>query len=156
MYFQDGLENKNINSVCVLQVAKLLDRMERLCGAPLHISIHTALKRHHAAVCIMQERCKEDCANMSKHQQQELSFTEDRGNPYFLIKPENGCSVSAVANLVDENGPTTSAAAWFRTVPEATSLSAPLKIQVYFGVQLRHINSHATDPAGVHSESRMA
>lgn len=66
----------------MLQVASLLDRMECLCNTPLHMNIHTALSRHHMAICITQTRRKEEIAMMSKHQRQRAHFTEDRGNSY--------------------------------------------------------------------------
>uniref|UniRef100_A0AAQ6IMF2 Uncharacterized protein n=1 Tax=Anabas testudineus TaxID=64144 RepID=A0AAQ6IMF2_ANATE len=52
------------------KVASLLDRMECLCNSPLHMNIHTALNRHHMAICITQSRRKEEIANMSKQQEQ--------------------------------------------------------------------------------------
>lgn len=64
----------------VLQVASLLDRMECL-NVFFPINIHTALKKHHMAICITQARRKE-IANMSKHQQQKAYFTEYRGKSY--------------------------------------------------------------------------
>ncbi|GAA6218015.1 meiosis-specific coiled-coil domain-containing protein MEIOC isoform X1 [Lates japonicus] len=60
------------------KVASLLDRMECLRNVPLHINIHTALNKHHMAICITQARRKEEIANMSKHQRQRAHFTEDR------------------------------------------------------------------------------
>ncbi|XP_071327434.1 meiosis-specific coiled-coil domain-containing protein MEIOC [Trachinotus anak] len=60
------------------KAASLLDRMECLRNIPLPINIHTALSRHHMAICITQARRKEEIANMSKHQQQRAHFTEDR------------------------------------------------------------------------------
>ncbi|MEQ2184739.1 hypothetical protein GOODEAATRI_011223 [Goodea atripinnis] len=38
------------------KVTSLFDRMEYLCGVPLHSNIHAALKMHHMAVCITQTR----------------------------------------------------------------------------------------------------
>lgn len=70
----------------MLQVASLLDRMESLCNIPLHMNIHTALNRHHMAICITEARHKEEIANMSKHQQQKAHFTEDRGNSYCIVE----------------------------------------------------------------------
>lgn len=64
--------------VVVLQVASLLDRIECL-SVFFPINIHTALKKHHMAICITQARRKE-IANMSKHQKQKAYFTEYRGN----------------------------------------------------------------------------
>uniref|UniRef100_A0A3Q1GR20 Uncharacterized protein n=1 Tax=Acanthochromis polyacanthus TaxID=80966 RepID=A0A3Q1GR20_9TELE len=63
------------------KVESLLERMECLCSTPLHSNIHTALKRHHMAICITQARCMEDTANMTKYLRQKPHFTEDRGNP---------------------------------------------------------------------------
>lgn len=63
----------------VLQVASLLERVEGL-GIFLHANIHTALKRHHMAICITQARCTEETANLSQYQQQKAYFTEYRGN----------------------------------------------------------------------------
>ncbi|XP_053194872.1 meiosis-specific coiled-coil domain-containing protein MEIOC [Scomber japonicus] len=60
------------------RVANLLDKMECLRNIPLHINIHTALSRHHMAICITQARRKEELANMSKHQRQRAQLTEDR------------------------------------------------------------------------------
>ncbi|XP_014896338.1 uncharacterized protein C17orf104 homolog isoform X1 [Poecilia latipinna] len=67
------------------KVASLFDRMECLCGVPLHINIHAALKTHHMAVCITQSRRKEDSGNMTKQQQQGINFTEDRDNPLMVM-----------------------------------------------------------------------
>ncbi|XP_051797463.1 meiosis-specific coiled-coil domain-containing protein MEIOC [Acanthochromis polyacanthus] len=60
------------------KVESLLERMECLCSTPLHSNIHTALKRHHMAICITQARCMEDTANMTKYLRQKPHFTEDR------------------------------------------------------------------------------
>lgn len=60
-------------------MASLLERVEGL-GIFLHANIHTALKRHHMAICITQARCTEETANLSQHQQQKAYFTEYRGN----------------------------------------------------------------------------
>ncbi|XP_041823049.1 uncharacterized protein moto [Melanotaenia boesemani] len=64
------------------KVAGMLERMESLCGIPLHINIQTALKSHHMAICIMQARCQES-ANTTKLQQQGFHFTE--GKDTFLM-----------------------------------------------------------------------
>ncbi|XP_029014043.1 meiosis-specific coiled-coil domain-containing protein MEIOC [Betta splendens] len=52
------------------KVASLLEKMESVCKTPLHMNIHTALNRHHMAICITQTRRNEEIANASKHQQQ--------------------------------------------------------------------------------------
>ncbi|KAL3053353.1 hypothetical protein OYC64_005817 [Pagothenia borchgrevinki] len=57
------------------RVASLLDRMEFLGNTALHMDIHTALSRHHMAICNTQARHKEEPA--SKHQRQRAHFTED-------------------------------------------------------------------------------
>ncbi|MEQ2247097.1 hypothetical protein ILYODFUR_005720 [Ilyodon furcidens] len=67
------------------QVTSLFDRMEYLCGIPLHSNIHAALKMHHMAVCITQTRCKEDIGNMAKQQQQGNNFTEDRDHLLMVM-----------------------------------------------------------------------
>ncbi|XP_074512239.1 uncharacterized protein moto isoform X2 [Sebastes fasciatus] len=67
------------------RVASLLDRMECLCNTPLHMNIHTALSRHHMAICITQTRRKEEIAMMSKHQRQRAHFTEDRDTLLMVI-----------------------------------------------------------------------
>ncbi|XP_049925365.1 meiosis-specific coiled-coil domain-containing protein MEIOC [Epinephelus moara] len=67
------------------RVAGLLDRMERLCNTPLHMNIHTALSRHHMALCITQARRKEEIASMSRHQRQRAHFTEDRDTLLLVI-----------------------------------------------------------------------
>ncbi|XP_059204272.1 meiosis-specific coiled-coil domain-containing protein MEIOC [Centropristis striata] len=67
------------------RVVSLLDRMERLCNTPLHISIHTAVNAHHMAVCITQVRRKEEIASMSKHQRQRAYFTEDKDTLLLVI-----------------------------------------------------------------------
>lgn len=64
--------------VVVLQVASLLDKMECL-SVSLHINIHTALKRHHMAICVTQARRKEEIANMSRCHKQAAHSTEYRG-----------------------------------------------------------------------------
>ncbi|XP_070779090.1 meiosis-specific coiled-coil domain-containing protein MEIOC [Enoplosus armatus] len=66
------------------RVASLLDRMECLHNISLHINIHTALNKHHMAICITQARRKEEIASMSKHQQQRAYFTED-GDMLLLV-----------------------------------------------------------------------
>ncbi|KAK2893603.1 hypothetical protein Q8A73_016087 [Channa argus] len=60
------------------KVASLLDRIEYLHNNTLHMNIHTALNRHHMAICTTQARRKEEIANMSKRQQHRTHFTEDR------------------------------------------------------------------------------
>ncbi|KAK2833185.1 hypothetical protein Q5P01_017074 [Channa striata] len=60
------------------KVASLLDRMEYLNNNPLHVNIHTALNRHHMAICKTQARRKEEIANMSKRQQNRTHCSEDR------------------------------------------------------------------------------
>uniref|UniRef100_A0A8C9YDJ5 Uncharacterized protein n=2 Tax=Sander lucioperca TaxID=283035 RepID=A0A8C9YDJ5_SANLU len=67
------------------RVASLLDKMECLCNTPLHMSIHTALNRHHMAICIAQARRKEEIASMSKHQRQRAHFTEDKDTLLLVI-----------------------------------------------------------------------
>ncbi|XP_038560299.1 meiosis-specific coiled-coil domain-containing protein MEIOC [Micropterus salmoides] len=67
------------------RVASLLDRMECLHNISLHINIHTALNRHHMAICITQARRKEEIASMSKHQRQRVHFTEDRDTLLLVI-----------------------------------------------------------------------
>lgn len=71
----------------VLQVASLLERTEGL-GIFLHANIHTALKRHHMAICITQARCSEETANLSQYQQQKAYFTEYRGNLCMFVFPQ--------------------------------------------------------------------
>ena len=71
-----------VDYIVVLQVANLLERMECLT-VPLHINIHTALKRHHMALCITQARRKEEISNMSTQQQQKDYLTNYRGNSYY-------------------------------------------------------------------------
>ncbi|XP_070704336.1 uncharacterized protein moto [Pempheris klunzingeri] len=67
------------------RVASLLDRMEYLHSIPFHVSIHTALNRHHLALCVIQARRKEEIANMSKHQRQRAHFTEDKDTLLLVI-----------------------------------------------------------------------
>uniref|UniRef100_A0AAQ6IJ59 Meiosis specific with coiled-coil domain n=2 Tax=Anabas testudineus TaxID=64144 RepID=A0AAQ6IJ59_ANATE len=67
------------------KVASLLDRMECLCNSPLHMNIHTALNRHHMAICITQSRRKEEIANMSKQQEQRAHFSEDRDTLLLVL-----------------------------------------------------------------------
>ncbi|XP_042360293.1 meiosis-specific coiled-coil domain-containing protein MEIOC [Plectropomus leopardus] len=67
------------------RVANLLDRMDCLCHTPLHMNIHTALRRNHMAICITQVRRKEEMANMSRHQRQKAHFTEDRDTLLLVI-----------------------------------------------------------------------
>lgn len=64
--------------VVVLQVASLLDKMECL-SVSHHINIHTALKRHHMAICVTQARRKEEIANMLRCHEQATHSTEYRG-----------------------------------------------------------------------------
>uniref|UniRef100_A0A3Q3XQ19 Uncharacterized protein n=1 Tax=Mola mola TaxID=94237 RepID=A0A3Q3XQ19_MOLML len=67
-----------------VRVANLLERMECL-NVPLHINIHTALKRHHMALCITQARRKEEIANMPKQQQQKDYLTYYRDTVFSVI-----------------------------------------------------------------------
>ncbi len=83
--------------MAVLQVASLLDRVERVQNTPFHINIHTALSRHHMAVCVTQARRKEEIANMSKHDK--AHFTEARGNSYRSVRHMcSSCSDTASPN----------------------------------------------------------
>ncbi|KAK9535387.1 hypothetical protein VZT92_007770 [Zoarces viviparus] len=56
------------------RVASLLDRMESLCNTAFHVNIHTALSRHHMALCVSQARRKEE----STQQRQRAHLSEDR------------------------------------------------------------------------------
>ncbi|XP_044036085.1 meiosis-specific coiled-coil domain-containing protein MEIOC [Siniperca chuatsi] len=67
------------------RVASLLDRMECLYNISLDTNIHTALNRHHMAICITQARRKEEIASMSEHQRQRAHFTEDRDTLLLAI-----------------------------------------------------------------------
>ncbi|XP_068575117.1 uncharacterized protein moto [Cebidichthys violaceus] len=67
------------------RVASLLDRMESLCNTPFHVNIHTALNKHHMALCVSQARRKEEMASMSKHQRQRAHFSEDRDTLLLVI-----------------------------------------------------------------------
>ncbi|XP_021176926.2 uncharacterized protein moto [Fundulus heteroclitus] len=66
------------------KVPSLFDRMEYLCGVPLHVNIQAALKRHHMAVCVAQTRCK-DSGNVTKQLQQGTDFIEDRDNLLMVM-----------------------------------------------------------------------
>ncbi|KAK5855928.1 hypothetical protein PBY51_007560 [Eleginops maclovinus] len=65
------------------RVVSLLYRIEFLCNTPLHMDIHTALSRHHMAICNTQARRKEELA--SKHQQQRDHFKEERDTILLVI-----------------------------------------------------------------------
>ncbi|XP_068434273.1 meiosis-specific coiled-coil domain-containing protein MEIOC [Clinocottus analis] len=67
------------------RVVSLLDRMECLCNTPFHANIHTALERHHMAICITQARRKEEITSMSKPQRQRAPFSEDRDALLLVI-----------------------------------------------------------------------
>uniref|UniRef100_A0A672HMS1 Uncharacterized protein n=1 Tax=Salarias fasciatus TaxID=181472 RepID=A0A672HMS1_SALFA len=44
----------------------------------LHVNIHTALSRHHAAVCVLQDRFQEGTAKLGKQQQLRPCFMESK------------------------------------------------------------------------------